>query len=220
MKVELFNKIRATLETRICKCEQFLGDIKTTDDLKKLTIGQAQKLQNFCKEEEALMTKIVQCDLYHIIGMGNLTASQMMQFTYLIKDYLQYRSAIKTIAMNLDKISALPSIPVSAVYQARGFNLTLTTDPELLKLQTSDEVPYAVSGNMIQVLKEDLQKFIEFWSVKAKAMFSVNNFLQKVQSGAEYGGVRWTEDSTVNYVGIIKQDNVQQLFDGCYKKLQ
>ncbi len=218
MNKETFDKIQATLEGHIAACRFYLKDIETTDDLKKLTIEDAQKLQRFCRQEESLMTKIVQCDLYHIIGMGNLTPPQMMKFTYLIKDYLQYRGAIKTIAMNFDKISQLPGLPVSAVYKTHGFEgLSLFSGLETPE-PVSIELPYAISGNLIQVLEKDLSKFITFWSAKAKVNFSTNNFLQKLKAGSEYGGIRWTLDNYGNYVGVIKQDNVQQLFEGCAQK--
>jgi hypothetical protein len=164
------------------------------------------------------MTKFVQNDLYHLIGMGELTPPQMMKLTYLTKDWLQYRSAIKALAMNFDKISQLPKIPVASAYKLKLCDITLSSGAEALKLLASEDVPYAVSGNMIQVLKEDLDEFIAFWSEKAKVNFSTNNFQQKLKAGVEYGGVRWTEDNTGNYVGIIKQDNAQQLFDGCAQK--
>lgn len=218
MDKETFAKIQATLEGKISACYFYLDSIKTTDDLKKLTIENAQVLQRFCRQEEAVMTKFVQNDLYHLIGMGDLTPPQMMKLTYLTKDWLQYRSTIKALAMNFDKISQLPSIPVASAYVLKLCDLTLSSDLEATKFVISDKVPYAVSGNMIQVLKEDLIRFLTFWSEKAKVQFSVNNFEQKLKASAEYGGVRWTVDHTGNYVGIIKQDSVQQLFEGCAVK--
>lgn len=218
MNQEIFIKIQAKLEMHILRCSGYLDNIKTTDDLKKLTLEQAQQLQRFCKEEESTMTKFVQGDLYHLIGMGNLTPPQMMKLTYLTKDWLQYRGAVKTLSMNFDKISQLPKLPVSAAYKTKCFDLILTTGQEALQDSVSSEVPYAVSGNMIQVLGQDLSRFIAFWSDKAKAPFSENNFLQKLKAGSEYGGVRWTVDNYGNYVGIIKQDNVRQLFEGCAAK--
>lgn len=217
MNKETFDKIEKTLKQHIVDC-MVLDGIKTTEDLKKWTIGSAQELQRFCRQEEAVMTKFVQNDLYHLIGMGELTPPQMMKLTFLTKDWLQYRSTIKALAMNFDKISQLPSIPVASAYKLKLCDLTLSSNADALKLLTSGEVPYTVSGNMIQVLKEDLPRFIAFWTEKAKVSFSENNFQQKLKAGAEYGGVRWTIDSTGNYVGIIKQDNVQQLFDGCAQK--
>lgn len=217
MNKETFDKIKETLETRIVRCTIYFDKVKTTDDLKQLTIEQAQMLQRFCRQEEAEMTKFVQNDLYHLIGMGDLTPPQMMKLTFLTKDWLQYRSTIKTLAMNFDKISQLPSIPVASAYKLKLCDLALASNTDALK-HPDTGVPYAVSGNMIQVLKEDLPVFLTFWSEKAKMQFSENNFLQKIKAGAEYGGVRWTIDSTGNYVGIIKQDNSQQLFTGCAQK--
>ena len=217
MNAELFDKIKTRLETRIIKCEQFLCGIETTEDLKKLTIEQAQHLQRFCREEEAVMTKFIQCDLYHLIGMGELTPPQMMKLTYLTKHWLQYRSAIKALAMNFDKISQLPNIPVASAYKLKLCDITIASNTDALTQNTS-EVPYTVSGNMIQVISKDLERFLQFWSEKAKVAFSENNFEAKLKAGVEYGGVRWTVDSTGNYIGIIKQDNAQQLFTGCAQK--
>lgn len=217
MTKEIFIKIQAALETHIASCRVYLSGINTTDDLKKLTLEQAQDLQRFCKAEESAMTKFAQGDLYHIIGMGELAPPQMMKLTYLAKDWLQYRSTVKTLAFNFEQISKLPGLPVSSAYKLKLTDLVLTSGTEVLK-QNTKTLPYAVSGNMIQVLAEDLPRFITFWSEKAKVQFSVNNFEQKLKAGVEYGGVRWTLDSTGNYVGIIKQDNVQQLFDGCAAK--
>ena len=217
MNKELFIKIQAALEAHISSCQVYFSGIETTDDLKNLTLGQAQELQRFCKAEESAMTKFAQGDLYHLIGMGDLTPPQMMKLTYLAKDWLQYRSTVKTLAFNFEQISKLPGLPVSSAYKLKLADLVLTSGTEVLK-QSTGGLPYAVSGNLIQVLAEDLQRFIDFWSEKAKVQFSVNNFEQKLKSGVEYGGIRWTIDSTGNYVGVIKQDNVQQLFDGCAAK--
>ena len=216
MNAELFTKIQSRLEARISKCELNLYGIETTEDLKNLTIERAQHLQRFCRDEEAVMTKFVQNDLYHLIGMGNLTAPQMTKLTYLTKDRLKYRSTIKAIAMNFDKISQLPGLPVRSSYRLRTWDdITLSSS---IALPAAEGLPYAISGNLIQVLSNRLQEFLEFWSLKAKVNFSENNFHQKLNASAEYGGVRWTIDSTGNYVGIIKQDNAKQLFEGCAQK--
>lgn len=220
MNKDMFIKVQAALEARVSACYFHLDSIKTTDDLKRLTLENAQILLRFCRQEESIMTKFVQNDLYHLIGMGDLTPPQMMKLTYLTKDWLQYRSTVKALAMNFDKISQLPKIPVASAYVCKVFDITLTSDAEALSARAPLEVPYAVSGNLIQVLKEDLSRFLTFWSEKAKVNFSENNFLQKIKASAEYGGVRWTIDNYGNYVGVIKQDSVQQLFEGCAKVAQ
>jgi hypothetical protein len=121
--------------------------------------------------------------------------------------------------MNFDKLSQLPGLPVNAIYRLRAWDdITVSTTGALAA--NGIGVPYAVSGNLIQVLPERLKEFLEFWSLKAKVNFSENNFQQKLTAGVEYGGVRWTVDSNGNYVGVIKQDNIRQLFEGCAQAAQ
>lgn len=215
MNKEIFTKIQSRLEARISKCELIFSGIETTEDLKKLTIERAQLLQRFCREEEAVMTKFVQNDLYHLIGMGQLTPPQMAKLTYLTRDWLAFRSTVKTIAMNLDKISQLPGLPAHSSYKLRTWDdITLSSDISV----PAEGLPYAISGNLIQVLPSRLPEFLQFWSLKAKVQFFVENFEAKIKAGAEYGGIRWTVDHLGNYVGVIKQPNVQQLFEGCAQK--
>lgn len=215
MNKEIFTKIQERLEARISKCELTLCGIETTEDLKKLTIERAQHLQQFCKQEESLMDKFVQSDLYHLIGMGNLTAPQMTKLTFLTRDWLAYRSTVKAIAMNFDKISQLPGLPARSSYRLKLWDdIVLSSDNST----PIEGLPYAISGNLIQVLPSRLTEFLEFWSTKAKVQFFVENFEAKIKASAEYGGIRWTVDHLGNYVGVIKQPNVQQLFEGCAQK--
>lgn len=219
MNKETFERFMTLLKVRIEKCELFLGGIKTTDDLKKLTIQEAIELQNFCRAEESLQTKIVQCDLYHIIGMGDLTPPQMMKFTYSIKEYLKYRSTIKTIAMNFDKISALPGLPVSSFYKTHGFGGLSLSSIEAPTLVSGD-LPFAVSGELIQVTPDKLAEFVDLWSQKARVNISSDNMIAKAKNAAEYGGIRWTIDALGNYVGIFKTNNVRDMFTGIYQDAQ
>lgn len=219
MNKETFERFMTLLQVRIDKCELFLGGNKTTDDLKKLTIQEALELQNFCRAEEALQTKIVQCDLYHIIGMGDLTPPQMMKFTYGIKEYLKYRSTIKTIAMNFDKISTLPGLPVSSFYKTHGFGGLSLSSIEAPTLVSGD-LPFAVSGELIQVTPDKLAEFVDLWAQKARVNISSDNMVAKAKNAAEYGGIRWTIDTLGNYVGVFKANNVRDMFTGIYQDAQ
>ena len=219
MNKETFERFMTLLQVRIEKCERLLGGIKTTDDLKKLTIQEALELQSFCRAEEALQTKIVQCDLYHIIGMGDLTPPQMMKFTYGIKEYLKYRSTIKTIAMNFDKISTLPGLPVSSFYKTHGFGGLSLSSIEAPTLVSSD-LPFAVSGELIQVTPDKLAEFVDLWAQKARVNISSENMIAKAKNAAEYGGIRWTIDTIGNYVGVFKANNVRDMFTGIYQDAQ
>ena len=127
MKKEEFDLVVSSLQERVNNCEKYLGKIKTTEDLKNITIGQALELRDFCVAEVEKMTKIVMVDLYHIIGMGDLSVPQMMKFVFLMKAYLAYRPNIKSISKGFDSITELPKIPVKTKFKLIALcDLTLT----------------------------------------------------------------------------------------------
>ena len=127
MKKEEFDLVVSSLQERLDNCERYLGEIKTTEDLKNITIGQALELRDFCVAEVEKMTKIVMVDLYHIIGMGDLSVPQMMKFVFLMKAYLAYRPNIKSISKGFDSITELPKIPVKTKFKLLALcDLTLT----------------------------------------------------------------------------------------------
>ena len=117
MKKEEFDLVISALQERLDNCEKYLGEIKTTEDLKNITIGQALELRDFCVAEVEKMTKIVMVDLYHIIGMGDLSVPQMMKFVFMMKAYLAYRPNIKSISKGFDSITELPKIPVKTKFK-------------------------------------------------------------------------------------------------------
>ena len=127
MKKEEFDLVVSSLQERLDNCEKYLGEIRTTEDLKNITIGQALELRDFCVAEVEKMTKIVMVDLYHIIGMGDLSVPQMMKFVFMMKAYLAYRPNIKSISKGFDSITELPKIPVKTKFKLLALcDLTLT----------------------------------------------------------------------------------------------
>ena len=127
MKKEEFDLVVSSLQERVDNCEKYLGKIKTTEDLKNITIKQALELRDFCVAEVEKMTKIAMVDLYHIIGMGDLSVPQMMKFIFLMKAYLAYRPNIKSISKGFDSITELPKIPVKTKFKLLALcDLTLT----------------------------------------------------------------------------------------------
>ena len=127
MKKEEFDLVISALQERLDNCEKYLGEIKTTEDLKNITIGQALELKDFCIAEVEKMTKIAMVDLYHIIGMGDLSVPQMMKFIFLMKAYLSYRPNIKSISKGFDSMTNLPKIPVKTKFKLLALcDLTLT----------------------------------------------------------------------------------------------
>ena len=127
MKKEEFDLVISALQERLDNCEKYLGEIQTTEDLKNITIGQALELRDFCVAEVEKMTKIAMVDLYHIIGMGDLSVPQMMKFIFLMKAYLAYRPNIKSISRGFDSMTNLPKIPVKTKFKLLALcDLTLT----------------------------------------------------------------------------------------------
>ena len=127
MKKEEFDLVIGALQERLNNCEKYLGEIQTTEDLKNITIGQALELRDFCVAEVEKMTKIAMVDLYHIIGMGDLSVPQMMKFVFMMKAYLAYRPNIKSISKGFDSMTDLPKIPVKTKFKLLALcDLTLT----------------------------------------------------------------------------------------------
>ena len=127
MKKEEFDLVISALQERLDNCEKYLGEIQTTEDLKNITIKQALELKDFCVAEVEKMTKIAMVDLYHIIGMGDLSVPQMMKFVFLMKAYLSYRPNIKSISKGFDSMTNLPKIPVKTKFKLLALcDLTLT----------------------------------------------------------------------------------------------
>lgn len=127
MNKATFETIKTNLETRINECKSHLDHILTTDDLKTITINEAQELKVWAKKESAIMTEIVMVDFYHIIGMGELTVLQTNTFIKLIKEYMKYRSDLKTISTHFS-LDNLPSLPSSSEFTLKQLgNITLTS---------------------------------------------------------------------------------------------
>ena len=202
-----FQKIMDALAKRTELCELHLSDIHTTEDLSKISIATAADLKNFCVAEEVTMTKIAMVDLYHIIGMGELTPPQMMKFTYAMQEYLHYRPVIKAIAKYLDSIMALPKIPVSTQYRLIGLEgITLTAgdgepvedtasvdDYNVAKKSVHGQasLPFQLDGSLIKVNMAQFDCFAAIVKSIYKVPISADNFRQKIVSKAEYLGINW-----------------------------
>lgn len=96
MEKVLFNKIINDLDIRINQCSKF-DNLTSKESILNLSIKEFIDLQTFSRAEQGRMDKIV-CDLYHLIGMGNLTVRQNSTLCSRLKIYLKYRSDIKYLA--------------------------------------------------------------------------------------------------------------------------
>lgn len=233
MEKEQFQKIMEALQIRQSLCREQLSEIKTTSDLSNLTLARAVALKSFCIAEEEVMTKIAMVDLYHIIGMGKLTPPQMMQFTYAIQDYLQYRPTIKAIAKHFDSITDLPKIPVETQYKLQGLgDVTLYSnfehDSKSIQIDEASvedycqikksKLPFSVDGSRITVDMSQFDYFVNLMSTITKSSLSVSNFKQKVEAHKEYLGIAWVTCDEHEASGYFKSPDLHTRISGYYNK--
>lgn len=226
MDKEQFSTIMSALETRKELCKKHLGKITTTDDLSKITLAGAADLKSFCVAEENIMTNIVMVDLYHVIGMGNLTPPQMMKFTYSIQAYLEYRPTIKAIVKHLDSIFSLPKIPVKTQYKLQGLGDILLTkgdgpvvdDSAPAACVNDKDLPFQLSEKTIIVDMKQLEYFIAIMSSILKSPISFDSFKQKLCALKECLGIKWTEVTDAEAFGTFNSNDMYKRVVGYYNK--
>lgn len=169
MNKDTFETIQTNLEARITECKKHLDHILTTDDLRNITINEAQELKAWAKQESAIMTEIVMVDFYHIIGMGELTVLQTNTFIKLIKEYMSYRSDLKTISshFSLDNLPELPSISEFTLKQLGNITLTSKirgrTKAASIIVETNEINDYAeAKKELSSTISNDLETFGPF----------------------------------------------------------
>lgn len=205
MKKEEFEKIYGALVERRERCDDYLADIHTTEDLADMTIKTAANLKAFCAAEQSCMDKVAMIELYHIIGMGNLTATQMSKFCKELKAYLEYRSLIKCINYCLCRIDSLPNIPVRNTYKLSVLSdITLVSGPEDGELiedfddivdcsstLTNPTIPFTLKGKEISIPEDKLEEFARLKGRFGCAVGDLATLKSKIGSSSEYWGVKW-----------------------------
>lgn len=115
MEVKLFNEIITNVNKLIDNCEAVIGDITCSNDIDNMSLKQLRTKSEDCKSLLSDMTKIVSSELYHLLGMGNLTVVQQSQFIARIQVLLAYRPDIQLIASLC--IPSTPKIPTKNEYK-------------------------------------------------------------------------------------------------------
>lgn len=248
MKLEHFNLIMNALDERINSCSSNLKNIKTTKDLGILTLSEATILANFCKEECVLMTKICMVDLYHIIGMGNLSPQQMMKFVYRMRDYLQYRPVIKRIAEKLVSIYDLPELPVKTKFKLLALcDLCLvhgegeessevddsfedylnSVQDQAIKLMdkttsaslVSENSFFELSGNEIIFDKKYISNFSQLLELITKTTSCLDTLRSRINNKKAYFGVDWSKSSNNKAIGTINNPMLLNGLKICLSKM-
>lgn len=125
METVQFNSIKNTL-TKYVEQSAELAKFCVIDNsitLDHLTIGQAKGLIARARDLVSKTDSFFTADLYHIIGMGNLSASQSAILNKLVKEITEHRTVAKTLA-------ALPDLPNkitnTSTYKSKTLGLTLS----------------------------------------------------------------------------------------------
>jgi hypothetical protein len=119
-----FNKITTVVKTYISELNN-IAMICTKDNiitLEHLTVNQLTELSDKARDLQSKTDQFLKQDLYHVIGMGNLSGAQMAIVAKLVKDTTEHRSLMKTLA-------TLPTLPKKVVckstYKSKTLNCTL-----------------------------------------------------------------------------------------------
>jgi hypothetical protein len=219
------------LDNRLRACSNHLRNIHSTYDLGRLTLDAVVDLKSFCVSEEEIMTKICMVDLYHIIGMGELTPPQMMKFTYTLQKYQQYRPTIKAITKWSGSILDLPKIPVETQYKLQGLgDLTLYSNcigagevddasiEDYNQLKVDTKLPYKVEGSTIKVDLKQFDYFVSLMTTIFKSNISAENFRKKIATRGEYLGITWADCVADEAIGFFKSPDTYAKLSSYYKK--
>ena len=220
MNKETFQILIENLNKRITDCEENLPT--STAQLEALTLKDARNLKNFVHTELETMDRIVMIDLYHVIGMGNLSPQQMMQFTYAMQGYMKFRPTLKSIEGNgLNDLENLPKIPIGAKFRLLKLApICLQTGEGEVEddveeflgdlhediLVDTSELPYTVDlKRSICIKKGHLEDFCSDLDVGG----TVEGLDKKIRGRLVYLGINWKGyDADGNAHGIVSTVNV------------
>lgn len=212
MNKEDFQNIIEILTQKVKACDDHLGQILLTSDLENLTIAKAKDLREFCISELNDMNRICTAELYHIIGMGNLTSIQQSKFLKLLKEYLKYRSDMKTIAFNFVKFENIPNLPTYSEYILETLGkIKLTSEIRggaartyklIDDLECEEDKNVVVKENKIYVKTTYAKHFLKSIYTKAD-----NKMLDKLKKACEenksYSGFIWARCSENVFEGLV-----------------
>ena len=237
MNKEDFAKITSVLEAKVDLLDRLLGPITEEHSLDLISVKQLKEIVEISEEELLAMTNILMVDTYHIIGMGNLSPTQLSTFTRLLRAYSSYRPDLKAIVKWDGKITNLPKIPKRTKFKLLEFDLELINgrggeieeisetveDYNNKHLVNNPKEPITVgpgswddSKNLICVPMAELESFLQFIRTKKHfGMTPISTLRKALVNGGEYCGVSWTIAGD-NIVGCPSTDFTIKLFKQLY----
>ena len=219
-----YDIIIGALDERIRTCSDNFDKIKTIEDISNLSISEAIKLRALARDEIDRMTTIAMVDLYHVIGMGNLTAVQLSEFIKKIKIYINYRPVIKSFANNLSSLDDLPKPERDTMYklQELGGIYLVNGDGGKAKEEFASihdykargltdaikgaELRFTLSGSTIILPTSQLENFCKYSGlIGCGGQPTAVKLKSQIEKCSQYCGIAWKGiDDEGNAVGEVK----------------
>lgn len=125
MEKTQFNSIIENYTKVAEDAESFISLFNGDFDLNNLTIKAFKDLMEKAKKLQSKSDKILKNELYHLIGMGNLTSTQTSKLCAIIKRISHARSYFKPVSGYV--LNKLPDVPDKSTFNCDVAGIKLTT---------------------------------------------------------------------------------------------
>lgn len=123
MEKKCFNHVIKAYSSILERCENLMKI--SSGGFDDLTVREFRELITEAQDLQSKSDLILTNELYHLIGMGNLTAVQTSELCKIIKKIGNSRSYIKPIASYL--LEKLPTVPDKSDYKCKVADIKLTS---------------------------------------------------------------------------------------------
>ena len=99
MDAETYSDIVKKLQSVIDSCKNLVSELKAVEgDVTKWTLQKYSEMRKTATVLQAKQDKILSTELYHILGMTEMTVTQSAHFVKLTKELANCRTAVKKCA--------------------------------------------------------------------------------------------------------------------------
>ena len=243
MNKEDFNIITTKLKERINACDETLGLITEDNPIENITVAQLKAIKSFAAKEYKKQSNILLIDCYHVIGMGNLSATQLGIFTKLIKQYAEYRPDLNAILRWDGDIDSLPKIPKRTKFKLLELGITLVngrsgeieevSEDTIIEqqetidknetLESSEESTvkpvgkFKVSLNSIVLESDEVEEFITT-NISQYKTIDPNIMTNKILTKQTFAGLNWNFIDN-RYMGMPESKSIRNIFKNLYTQL-
>lgn len=119
-----FNKIISEIKLLTGKCENIC--VHSTGELKSLSLEEVVNRIEEAKSVLGDMDRLIQYELYHLIGMGDLNTCQILTLVSTLKYLLMFRPYLKPLASSTISLVEIPDNK-ECEYMCKTLNVKLTS---------------------------------------------------------------------------------------------